>query len=321
MQRTAAYTAILVVVLTTWAVSSANHRPETLKDLYYSARDLEDQDAYREPTDRELKEFSDLMDQLLVCIRSGQTGRISQLVPVADGLGFQIRQSVRGAGREYTVIMEKGKLRFGGGFYAVAETPPPVRPALVQTPHARSDAFTGRIGIRVVLKTRSAAFFSSTMPRDRLISGDRDITEISDPAHNARSFFQCATETFARHNPDLLVIQLHGFRKNDERNFDAILSSGQSISRHSELQSRIAECIRENFRDRTIAVFGRDTNELGALTNIQGRYINTKTSGLFLHLEMDWEFRKSIVKAEPMMKRFTRCVNRIISIYETMPVR
>jgi hypothetical protein len=289
----------------------------SLKTQYLNSRTPSEAGSYKTPTLQELAAFNILVDSILDHCISPVKQPLGPLKTAAQTLGFRIKRVDDSGGKTFIILAEAEELHFGGGFYAFSESMSGSRPILIQTPHARSDAYTGRLGCAVARHADIDAFFSSTMRRNRETRMDQDnqIEELSDPAHNSQTFFHAATKAFAARCPDLLLIQLHGFKPTPGRRFDLILSSGSVSSKPSMPYSQVETLIRTTFETRKVAVFGKDIDELGALTNIQGQLVNLTSSGMFLHIEMSLEFREWLMNSDTQRTGLFRCIDRVKSAY------
>jgi hypothetical protein len=295
---------------------------KTLKTLYQTARNHGPNDTYRIPSRNDLETFSRLFQQTLLMLKNEDGNDLTHLQETANGLGFQIISLKEKAGFDTIVIMEAGHERHGAGFYVITRGIFHPRSCVIQTPHAQSDNYTGMIGLNLFASTEAAAFFSSTMRRNTrtvLIGPEIDKNPSSaDPAHNTDSFFHVAAKTLARTQPDMMAVQLHGFEtENDDtnRNYQVIASPATSDPERQTIFRKNLKILREKLIGFSIGEYGTDTHELGALTNIQGKYINRSTPGCFLHLEMDIKLRKKLVQFQKDFQLFSSAINQVIVNY------
>ncbi len=186
----------------------------------------------------------------------------------------------------------------------------PLRPHLVvQSPHAVFDINTGFQGVRVYRHNAARAFFVSGTHRcnglspspcdgtSSVCTGSSDDYRYSDMAHVVKSAFQIATETMLDQDPDLLVVQCHGFAEGAE-DPDLILSNG---TRTTPTDHDYVLALRDAFASLDpmltfkIAHVDLSWTRLIATTNTQGRLINdsydpcgsaaTSSTGNFVHVE------------------------------------
>jgi len=328
-------------------------------NIYASAQEYAAHDHYYRPTDKEIVEFEKFFTDTVIAHETNDPDLLNRARAQGTALGFTVLRLPMDPGdasRPTTVIRELPGHNHGGGIYFLA---PPAgdsgivrRGCVIECPHARSDAFTGKLGMMFFEKGAVSAFFSSTMRRDAMepagtMSGGTDSAEPvpsqetspardtedtmedgpdhtvypdSDPAHAGDSFFQAAHRSWMRCHPAALVIQFHGFQGDPElpdRQFDLILSNGRTTdppaSFFLESERRLKRCL----PGRKIGLYGRDTNLFGALTNVQANYIQKYTAGMFWHLEMERRFRESLMAEDALRSVFYKCIIEIIEAYET----
>ncbi len=305
-----------------------------IQSLYKESMRYGPTERFYVPSRIELEQFSRIFRQVIHFHETGDTERLLELNAVAGPLGFEILQTVGTGDLPITVIREKGSIRGGRGFYALAGRKNVTRPTVVQTPHALSDAHTGSLGLATFLETTSSAFFSSTMRRSASSSpvspdpGDPDDSEhdsqeigydIADAAHSLDHYFAAATQSYARSHPDLLVIQFHGFvsDSNDpSRDFDGIISSGREADHRPPVEERLIRQFKLAMKSRRIGIYGQDTSAYGALSNLQGQFIHSSSMGVFLHIELAHHCRKALSRSRNDRADLIDTIQRMISDYE-----
>ncbi|MBN1550584.1 hypothetical protein JW979_03905 [bacterium] len=298
--------------------SKSNNLPQ-LEKLYNDALKYSQEQTYGLPSSNTLSVFENMFLQCLQIHESEQYEMLVSLKEIADQAGFKIVRAEDKWKNTHTVIMEKDGIRRGSGFYVFKDNFRDHRPVIFQTPHARSDEYTGRISINAYMMTTASAFYSSTMRRDVKLADDITDMSAADPAHNARSYFHAASRITAQFHPDLLMIQFHGFKKDTDvpgRQFDIIVSCGRENTADFTKYQTLFSVIKKRFSKQMVGCFGVDTDALGALTNIQGQYVNNWTAGIFFHLEMDHEFRKNLVTSKKLQQKWVKCLNKVIRTYE-----
>jgi len=201
------------------------------------------------------------------------------------------------------------------------------RPMLVQTPHGRSDARTGHLGLKAFLESDAAAFFSSTMRRDAPVKreipvdGDEPELSLADPSHNTLHFFQGATRAFALTHPDLLVVQLHGFKEipdDETRHFEIVISAGLQPEKENARHRKIKGTALKSLKKRKTGLFGVQTQILGALTNVQGQLINRSGTGMFIHIELSRSYRNALFSDSKLMNQFIQMIRKVKRNYEKL---
>jgi len=314
---------VLLVFLHTGAPALLSTSPfKILSQEYQTARRYADTDTFKLPDPISLQVFGELFRECVSLHESGDEREVLRLKPEFNAIGFELSR-ISGTGRRsYSVIKEKDTIRSGGGFYVLTGAARKVRPVIIQAPHARSDSKTGRISLELFKKLKVNAFFSSTMRRDVApapADANPDAVQLmgaglADPAHNPSHFFQIATEVYLRLHPDSMLIQLHGFAEEPSipvRNFDVILSCGRVINSERPVHRAMKQIMIKSLKNKKIGVFGKDTLELGALSNIQGNYVNSCTSGFFLHLELSKSYRKLLDTTRGEMNHFIQALKKV----------
>ncbi|MCD4654677.1 hypothetical protein K8T06_12190 [bacterium] len=347
MKRDCVINYLLLTCLITFSMQSipvrAANSVSALDNILIDARKYDDTDRYHEPLVEETHTFQRLFADIIAAHEQQTYAKLHSLNIIAGTLGFVIEQShinLAGTNHNLTILREIPGLRRGGGIYILLENTtteniPHHRHTIMECPHARSDAFTGRLGLEIFKSGRISAYFSSTMRRNVTSENNNSQTQtplplkektspiqVADPAHNNRSFFHSAHLSWMRRHPSSLVIQLHGFKsnKNDDtgRQFDLILSCGLNIKQQSDYFLESERDLRLCLPEWRLGIFGRDTDYFGALTNVQGQYINSYTSGTFWHLEMERRFRDELMKHQTLRTRFINCITRLVGIYEKL---
>jgi hypothetical protein len=127
------------------------------------------------------------------------------------------------------------------------------------------------------------------------------------PTHYLTAF----SLAFAARHRGGRVVQLHGFDP-DKRTTQAgqeaaaILSDGTSTPAPRLLD--LADCLSRAFPDRPVAVFGIDSDELGATSNAQGQALRDAGFGGFAHLELSADFRRELVGDPGARSRLAMCL-------------
>jgi len=316
----------------------AENQTDSLNRIYTNSKKYDASHTYYQPSKDELLLFQHLFTDIIIAHEKKNFSKLNDLNSVAGSLGFTINRQIinfSGVSRGVTIVQEKQEIRQGGGIYFLLDQKTSsgdttFHHAILECPHARSDVYTGRLGQELFERGDISAFYSSTMRRNVLsdkLNTNQEDTENSDPhgnadpAHNRFSYFQSAHLSWMRSHPDSLVIQFHGFKHTPDelnRQFDLILSCGLNKEQQSgyflESERQLRLCL-PNYK---LGVFGRDTNLFGALTNVQGQYINNYTSGTFWHLEMERNLRNKLMKQQKLRTRFLNCITRLINTYEKL---
>lgn len=236
----------------------------------------------------------------------------------ASVLGFDLERIEDEAGRRYVVLREQNLRRRGGGVYFFKEgSGKSLRRVLaIQSPHARYDERTGPVGRFLFEGTEGVVFYLNSAPR----CADKE-RALSDVAHNAGSFFQAAHEAFCDFYENALVVQLHGFdntkKETSRSNYDIILSDGTPSASRKPFVRVMAERFRRIFGKERVALFGDEIDELGATTNVQGKYINQRSDDKFLHVELSPDARERIMKDAALRKQFVEAFLEVDAVMKT----
>jgi hypothetical protein len=173
---------------------------------------------------------------------------------------------------------------------------PEAKPVFLQAPHRFFDQYTGEIGMKLFTELSIRIFAWNTRHR-----------KVIDLAHSHESFLQLLTKSFLSVYPHGIILQLHGFNadKHNRAPTDAIISSGGSPS---ALARSIAKCIKKNFPEHVIRLFGEDADFLGATTNSQKHLIQELGRGEFIHIEASLRLRKMLLSDPSQRRNFLSCI-------------
>lgn len=174
----------------------------------------------------------------------------------------------------------------GRGLFLFA--PKHAEAAILQVPHARADAYTGSIGLSLLLRGKIAALALNTVPRRQQSEPQTQGYAPSDLAHTRYSYFQSMAEALARKRSKHALVQLHGFSKNNRRTLagmqaDIIVSSGRNIV--SPYSRSVSACL-EAQNQWQVELYPATIKELGATQNVTGQLYRRLGESGFLHLEL-----------------------------------
>lgn len=264
----------------------ASSPDETLRSLW---RENVDGAVWRSPIVSERKQ---LQEAIRLLSRSALTCKADELADVTKSLrhsSFQIQEVVLDKIR-FQVIRETPDKKKGGGFYVI-RCGTAMRPWVLQAPHSLYDIGTGVIVRKLLLESGARAAFWETIQRYRSHPGERieDPVHPADVAHEHGSYFQAATIGMRLGDTQLKFIQFHGSAMT-QTGYDLVISSGNKaflpLSLGANLKTRLGK----------VGIFGRDTQQLGATTNVQGIALAQSGSKLFLHIEMTNDVRKLLIE-------------------------
>jgi hypothetical protein len=133
--------------------------------------------------------------------------------------------------------------------------------------------------------------------------GDTEASAPSDVAHSAEHAFQAATERIVRVFDRVVVIQLHGFADRPGQP-DIILSDG---SDHAPAHiTALAAALGESFE--RVLRYPDDVDELGGLTNVQGRMLAGYAHAHFVHVELSGSTRRRLGRTPALLARFAHAL-------------
>ena len=180
----------------------------------------------------------------------------------------------------------------GGGYFAWRCGP--AADVVVQAPHSFFDLDTAEIVRAMFTEVGVRGAMWNTIHRYRATPDERpeDALHPADVAHQPASLFQTWTLSAADAWPGLRVVQVHGFA-GSEVVADVVLSSGVEDAAPVALGGRLDGQLGplDDGAAATVAVFGVDTDLLGATTNAQARALVGGAGETFLHVELSRELR------------------------------
>lgn len=179
--------------------------------------------------------------------------------------------------------------------------------AAITAPHRGADRDTGPLAQLLFSEHPFAAAAWNSAPRG---SGD-DCAQSGDIARLPTHYLTAFSLAFAARHRGGRVVQLHGFDP-DKRTTQAgqeaaaILSDGTASPAPRLLD--LADCLSRVFPDRQIAVYGIDSDELGATSNAQGKALRQAGFSGFAHLELSADFRRTLLADPQARAKLARCL-------------
>lgn len=223
--------------------------------------------------------------QLLDVARRGEPAALGPAAEEARALGFEL-SPVEVGDQRFLVLRgadaAEGRglllLRFGGTASQV----------LLQAPHAVSDLGTGELAARLMEGGDALALQLNTRHR-RAADGPA-----ADLAHRDDTWFQALTLGLLDGLERPLLAQLHGFgcETVDQPGIDLVVSGG--VAPDEACVDAFVGATGELLPGGGVAVYPRDIDVLGALTNVQGQAVAALDRGAFLHLEMSRDLRERL---------------------------
>ena len=234
-------------------------------------------------------------------------------------VGFEVLR-IRDSGTPLYLVRELD-LRARGGWGMVVINQAARRPLLIEAPHPVHDDGTGAQAAALLLALQARALLLSTTYR--CASGvptrcagrsgacrqiiHRGRYRVSDVAHEPRSAFHAAHVALLEAEPELVAVQLHGFRQRPWRRHELIISDGTKLpgrrGNHSVALARITRrLLPRRLRRRVRSCNERDNRGyLCATHNVQGRQANGSRN--------------------PCRRRPRRSLNRFVHVEQSMIVR
>ncbi len=209
---------------------------------------------------------------------------------------------------ELLFFQELEAQRKGRGLFAIRNHKS-ARPWLIQAPHSKADRYTGNIAAHFFAEHPIKAVMWNSVPRKTLIDGS-PMPKQADMAHLHDTYWQVATEVFARKYRSGRIIQLHGFSQSKRKSVagkqsDMIVSAGHHYPPFW-IQA-VARCLQQSLPGK-ISLYPYDVRELGATTNVQNHLLRTLGFGGFLHIEMSHSLRKQLNKNKKLRQTLVQCI-------------
>lgn len=181
----------------------------------------------------------------------------------------------------------------GRGFYLFREGGTVV-PTAIQAPHGFHDLHTDDLVLKLFAESRFQAAAFNTIHRHQTLPGSKTYADLSDLDD---SYFQCFTRAWAQLQPARQLLQFHGFAKEKRKEQSAqeaavILSNGQA--RPNRAMYVLAGYL-NGIGAGPVAVYGRDTMELGSTTNAQARHLIAEGHNRFYHFELNLATRQKLL--------------------------
>ena len=182
-------------------------------------------------------------------------------------------------------------------------------PLAITAPHRGSDRHTGTIAASIFVESRAAAAAWNSAPRNARDDCPHAVDLVREPMHTFTAF----ALAFADVHPEGLLIQLHGFERmkrapGNARDADIILSNG--TRRPGALLLDLADCLSVTMAPFRTVVFPNETQELGALGNVQAKALREIGFDRFVHLELSAELRAALVEDEGLQDKLRSCLQK-----------
>lgn len=249
--------------------------------------------SYLAPTEAELSAFGDWAGRLFA-------GALTDTLPErAAPQGFVGR--VADGGRAW-LLAEQPDQKRGAGFYVLR--PGSARALLIESPHTFFDRGTLELGLLAFERLNARALAINTMHRSNAKTPEERAEDAesgdspSDVAHVKRSFYSTFHDTLIQADPELAVVQLHGFRDERAPSTDVIVSA--SATRGNA--RAVAAALREILPGR-VRLYPEEIDTLGGTRNAQAALSRERKSS-FVHLEISATLRNRLKDDEALANRF-----------------
>lgn len=201
---------------------------------------------------------------------------------------------------DIVVLTEEEDALRGRGFFAARLEGG--APLLIQAPHQYFDLRTGTLARQLFWE--SGAMAAAWNTTHRYESDDTDLVHIAD------SYFHALSRAFADVHPEGRILQLHGYSraKRDSRagrEAQAILSDGTSYP--PKALAQLTACLSDRLDIRAL-LYPRDVRELGATTNTLAADLRRRNFDGFVHLELDADLRKRLIRDADARHTLIQCV-------------
>ncbi len=306
-----------------WAKKRKEHMPSLQKSLK-DALEYSKAEVFLQPSKQELLLFRSAVRGLLYELRRNGSQPSPGLLDKFNRLGMQVVIALDRNRRRHAVILEKSPESEGKGVFVFPLSPSEAKRIFLQAPHAFTDMNTGRIARNLYENLDLSGLFMNSLPRDAAeqeTEGEEHnrshnhYDSPADMAHNRDTFFQIITEECLKIYRESVFVQIHGFEKGPARNrpekIDVIISFGMTQAENEELLERIENYFVDAFGSKRVAVYGKNIDFLGALTNVQGQAVNSVSDHHFIHLELSYEFRRKTMESDAHYNLFSDIIDKL----------
>ena len=283
-----------MTILTLWFMSALNMSGESPLDTLRQRLDLaRKQGIFVQPEPGRLAEAQ----RLFVATLEGKI--TSGLIDRWRAIGMQLE-------RQGEILILQETENRGAGFYLFYLGEDTLDAAL-QIPHAFFDLHTREIGLKLFLEGRFRVASWNTIHRHHPVQGTEILADLADLQE---SFLQSLTAAWAVYAKDRPVLQIHGFtnkkRKDPAAARAAIILSNGTKKPHAGL-ALFASCLTSAGLG-PVALYGRDTQDLGGVTNTQNQQLGSSGHRGFVHVELNAKLRDRLRRQKAMRSRFIQCI-------------
>ncbi len=248
---------------------------------------------YREPADAELLEYSTWVTAVATAVITGE------LPTKAPPRGFVGRTA---DGGRYWLVAERDEDKRGAGLLVLRLGR--ARPFLVEAPHTFFDRGTLELALLALDRLEARAMLINTMPRSAKESAEERVEHAksgaspSDVAHVKVSFFSSAHSVLTAVDPELVAVQLHGFRDERARGAEVVVSASDTRGN----ARAVANALRSVLSPTGVLLYPDDIRDLGGTKNAQAA-LSRASHSAFIHVEMSATLRGRLAKDKALAGR------------------
>ncbi len=234
-------------------------------------------------------------------VGAAMTDRLPQTAPPP---GFAGRFTDHG---ELWVLAEADDTRRGAGLAALRAGKS--RPFLIEAPHTFYDRGTLEIALAVFERLEARALLVNTMHRSSAGSVDERAEEArkgsspSDLAHVEQSFYSTAHSELVRADPELVAIQIHGFKDDHIPGTAAVVSAAKT---RGDARA-VAIALRQALPNMTIKLYPEEVDTLGGTQNRQAE-LSRAARAPFVHIELSATLRNALNADAELSLRFADAI-------------
>lgn len=261
---------------------------QTAQRLLTLREHMVDSATWRSPREQERATLIDVTRRLVRALPLCEADALADLQARLAPIGWQLEAWALGT---TTLWVMHEQQAYGGAL--VASRCGPARPVFLQAPHGTYDVHTDDIvASAFALSTaRVAAFNTSHRYRATADEHPNDALHPADVTRQPASLFQAITLAWAAQDPEVRVLQVHGFAPTTLQ-ADVVLSSGRADRPPRALQALTATTL--GLPPDRVRVFGHDTDVLGGTRNAAGQHLASTPQVRFLHLELSRPLRDAL---------------------------
>ena len=207
------------------------------------------------------------------------------------------------------MLTESPKRRRGSGLVIVR--PSVAAPIIVEVPHSFFEPGTLELGLAAFDVLDAKALLVNTMHRGghgeaeerrrKALSGESPM----DVAHSSKTFFARAHEILLGMDPELVVIQLHGFADTHAPGVQVIVSAALTVGKPEALADALGSLLGRT----AIRTYPDEIDSLGGTTNVQAK-VSRRAKAPFYHVEMSATLRKRLESETAFRQRFAESLRQ-----------